>query len=122
MIKAYSIDLREKVIQFIQSGKTQIEAAKTFNIHKSTINHWLSRLRKEGSLKARANLGSKPKINIDELIRCITNNPNLRLIDLKKIFEISIVSLHKWLKKLGFVYKKKPLPTWKQMKIKDENI
>lgn len=106
MIKAYSIDLREKVIQFIQSGKTQIEAAKTFNIHKSTINHWLSRLRKEGSLKARANLGSKPKINIDELIRCITNNPNLRLIDLKKIFEISIVSLHKWLKKLGFVYKK----------------
>jgi transposase len=122
MIKAYSIDLREKVIQFIQSGKTQIEAAKTFNIHKSTINHWLSRLRKEGSLKARANLGSKPKINIDELIRCITNNPNLRLIDLKKIFEISIVSLHKWLKKLGFVYKKKPLPTWKQMKIKDKNI
>ena len=90
MIKAYSIDLREKVIQFIQSGKTQIEAAKTFNIHKSTINHWLLRLRKEGSLKARANLGSKPKINIDELIRCITNNPNLRLIDLKKIFEISI--------------------------------
>jgi transposase len=122
MIKAYSIDLREKVIQFIQSGKTQIEAAKTFNIHKSTINHWLSRLRKEGSLKARANLGSKSKINIDELIRCITNNPNLRLIDLKKIFEISIVSLHKWLKKLGFVYKKKPLPTWKQMKIKDKNI
>jgi transposase len=122
MIKAYSIDLREKVIQFIQSGKTQIEAAKTFNIHKSTINHWLSRLRKEGSLKARANLGSKSKINIDELIRCITNNSNLRLIDLKKIFEISIVSLHKWLKKLGFVYKKKPLPTWKQMKIKDKNI
>jgi len=122
MIKAYSIDLREKVIQFIQSGKTQIEAAKTFNIHKSTINHWLSRLRKEGSLKAKANLGSKSKINIDELIRCITNNPNLRLIDLKKIFEISIVSLHKWLKKLGFVYKKKPLPTWKQMKIKDKNI
>ena len=122
MIKAYSIDLREKVIQFIQSGKTQVEAAKTFNIHKSTINHWLSRLRKEGSLKAKANLGSKPRIDVNELIIRVKNNPNLRLMDLKKIFGISTVSLHEWLKKLGFVYKKKPLPTWKQMKTKDKNI
>jgi transposase len=122
MIKAYSIDLREKVIQFIQSGKTQVEAAKTFRINKSTIRDWLLRLKKEGSLKSKPNHGSKPKINVNELIKCVTNNPNLRLIDLKEIFKISTVSLHKWLKKLGFVYKKKSLPMWKQMKIKDKNI
>ena len=35
--KAYSKDLRERVINHIKSGNTQINTSKTFNISTSTV-------------------------------------------------------------------------------------
>ena len=41
-----------------------------------------------------------------------------RLSDISLKFGISASAIHCWLKKLGFSYKKKPSPMWKQMKKK----
>ncbi len=49
MVKAYSLDLREKVISFISGGKCKREASKVFSIGEDTIYRWL-RLYKIGNL------------------------------------------------------------------------
>ncbi len=39
----YSLDLRQKVINFIENGGTITEAAHTFGIGRASIYRWLSR-------------------------------------------------------------------------------
>lgn len=39
-MQAYSIDLRKKVIEFIEQGNTQKLACEIFNLNKATVNRW----------------------------------------------------------------------------------
>ncbi|MCS7225552.1 MAG: transposase, partial [Gloeomargarita sp. SKYB31] len=39
----YSLDLREKVMAFIENGHSITQAAKVFNIGRATIYRWLAR-------------------------------------------------------------------------------
>jgi len=49
--KAYSKDLRERVINHIKSGNTQINTSKTFNISTSTVSRWWIIYNRENSDK-----------------------------------------------------------------------
>ena len=40
----YSLDLRQKVINFVENGGTITKAAHTFGIGRASIYRWLSRL------------------------------------------------------------------------------
>ncbi|MEB3701485.1 IS630 family transposase domain protein [Candidatus Bealeia paramacronuclearis] len=50
MAKAYSEDLRKKVISYITSGGRKREAAKVFNVGEATIYRWIC-LHKQGDIK-----------------------------------------------------------------------
>ena len=50
-MNAYSIDLRTKVIEFINSGHTRKEAVEVFSISLSTIERWFKLLTTKGSLE-----------------------------------------------------------------------
>lgn len=113
-MQAYSIDLRKKVIKFIEEGNSQQSATKIFSLNKATVNRWCQRYKKEGHVNPRINLGSKPKIDKFELKRYVDANPDSRLYDMSLKFKVSVNAIHRWLKKLGYSYKKKPLPMWKQ--------
>ena len=115
----YSQDLRERVIEFIKLGNTQKSAATTFSLNLSTVNRWYLRYRREGHCVPKARLGAKRKIDLESLISCITINPNAKLKDLAKYFEVSIWCIYYWLKRLGYRYKKKPIPMWKLAKKKE---
>jgi transposase len=118
----YSLDLREKVIDFLNKGKTQKEASEIFKIHRNTISRWYNRFLEEGNCEARKRLGYKSKLNHDEIKLFVKNNPNVKLIDIGNEFGISASHAGYLLKKLGFTYKKKPSPTWKQVKKGEMNI
>jgi len=114
--RAYSKDLREKVIKSIESGKTQVEASKVFSLNISTVNRWYKRYRKEGHCDARKNLGAKSRIDNALLEQHISNNPNIRLKDLAVEFGMAVSSMHYCLKRLGYSYKKKRSPMWNLVK------
>lgn len=118
----YSLDLREKVIQFLESGNTQVSAAQLFSLHLSTVNRWYSRYREEGHYAPRKRPGAKSKIDKEALIRCITANPNLTLKGLAKEFGVSLWGIYYCLKKLGFSYKKKSFPMWSRVKNREPII
>lgn len=121
-MQAYSIDLRQKVIKFIIDGNTQKSATEVFNLNKATVNRWWLRYKKEGHVRPRKNLGSKPKVTEEEFKIFIAQNPNFTTIDMGKYFNISATGACYWLKKFGFSYKKKSSPMWKQTKLNEKNI
>ena len=121
-MRAYNIDLRKKVIVFILAGSSQKKASETINLNKSTVNRWWLRYNREGNVNPRKNLGSKPKLKVAQLIEYVEKHPDSRLCDIGLKFNVSAISIHRYLKKLGFSYKKKPLLMWKQMKNSAKNI
>jgi transposase len=118
----YSIDLRKKVIEYIKKRNSQKSASKIFGIHKNTINRWCIRYKTEGILAPKIRLGFKSKVNKKELEEFVKNNPNTKLSEAGIKFGISAWQVGRILKKLGFSYKKKPSPMWKQVKKSESNI
>ncbi len=118
----YSLDLRTKVIEYLSTGKSQKEAALIFGIHPNTISKWNVRKLKEGHFEAKRRLGKKSKVSTKELEEFVINNPDTNLKEIGAKFKISSWHSSRLLKKLGFSYKKKPFPTWKQAKNDELNI
>ena len=115
-MQAYSIDLRKRVIKFIEEGNSQQSATKIYNLNKATVNRWWQRYKKEGYVNPRMDLGRKAKIDKAELKKYVDAHPDSRLCDISLKFMVSVNAIHRWLKKLGYSYKKKPLPMWNQAK------
>ncbi|ETZ07427.1 transposase [Holospora obtusa F1] len=120
--KQYSVDLRERVIEYIKLGNTQNTTSKIFKVSKSSVNRWWMRYQEAGSIKAKPRLGSKGKIDPEKLRVYVEANEDKKLAEIAKLFNISVCSVYRRLKKLGFSYKKKPLPMWKQAKKNESNI
>ena len=118
----YSTDLRIRVIEHIKSGKTQASASRTFRISTSAVSRWWERYIKSGTLKAKPRLGSKGKVDVKALEKYVRLNPNTTLSELGVMFGVSACAIHNRLRELGFSYKKKPSPMWKQIKKGVENI
>lgn len=112
----YSKDLRKRVIDYIESGNSQVQAAKLFCLNGSTVNRWWLRYQKEGHYKPRVRPGAKVKIDAAALEEAVKSNPDVKAEDLAKLYKVNKWTICRWLKKLGFSYKKKRLPMWKQVK------
>jgi len=66
-------------------------------------------------------VGKKPKVTEIELKKYIETNPNFKTSQMGKHFGMSNVGALYWLRKLGYSYKKKPFPMWKQVKKRENN-
>ena len=120
--REYSIDLRERVISYIKAGNDQKTTSKTFKVSTSSVNRWWLRYQKENVISPKPRLGSKGKINIQELKAYVEANEDKTLSEMSKLFKVSICAIYKRLKKLGFSYKKKPSPMWKLVQKSEEDI
>ena len=115
-MEAYSTDLRKKVIKFIEQGNTQKQAAEVFNLNKATVNRWWLRNKREGHVSPRKNMGKKPKVSKEEFEIYVAQNDDFTTAEMGKYFNITSAGALYWLKKFGYSYKKKAIPTWKQAK------
>jgi transposase len=115
-MKAYSIDLRKRVLAAYDSGKYSLnQIAKQFQV----TTRWIQKLRQqrkqEGSIAPRPpNKGRKPVFqgkNLEKLERFFIAHPDATLEETKQHFsgvvECSIVAIHNTLKRLDLRYKKK---------------
>jgi len=112
----YSIDLREKVVKYLKSGKSQKFASEVFDLNPSTVSRWWLRYKREGSYAPKARRGKRPSVSLADIKAYIKSNPNFKSSEMGGYFGMSGTGALYWLKKLGFSYKKKTLPMWKQIK------
>jgi len=61
-MRAYSIDLRKRVIASIESGECNIpEAARRYEVSEPTIERWVARKRSTGTYAPLPHAGGKPR-------------------------------------------------------------
>jgi putative transposase len=98
---AYDLDLRLKVIDFIESGGGITKASRTFRVGRATIYRWLGR----EELAATKVETRQHKINIKELEEDVKNNPDMLLKERAKKFGVTPASLCYQFKKMKITRK-----------------
>lgn len=107
MSKAYSEDLRGKVISHIMSGCSKREAAKVFNIGEATVYRWID-LHKEGDLKPKKRTNYPRKVDEQKLRKYVEQNPDHTLKQIAEALGLKFQNVGKWLKRLKLTRKKRP--------------
>jgi transposase len=110
-MKAYSEDLRRKILQAVDRGMPKSVAAKTFGVSRSSVKRYAAARREGKSLAPKKHPGSKPKL--DERARKlleadVEERPALTLKDRRRFLEkmvgvsVSESTLSRLLRKMGF--------------------
>jgi putative transposase len=113
---SYSIDLRERVITFIEQGGSKVDASVIFGVSRPTIYSWIRKKAATGSVKDAPLKRGWKKINPEKLKAYVKEHPDLTLADYAKRFGASIPSVCIALKKLKITHKKKRLSIEKGMR------
>jgi len=105
----FSLDLRERVINFVLSGGSKAEAARRFSVSRKTVYDWLKR----DDLSSKAHGMRHRKIDKAELHAFIKAHPHMLLRELAVHFDVAISSLSRCLAKMNIVKKTKS-GMWKE--------
>ena len=100
---AYSLDLRERVVSFVNSGMSCEEASSTFSISCRTIYYWMKRK----NLSPTLSFSRERKINKADLKHHVEKHPHLLLRERASVFNVHISSLSRSLRKMNIVKKTK---------------
>ena len=101
---AYSLDLRKKVINYVENGGSPTKAAKVFQVGRASIYRWLERV-EAIEVKTR-----KRKIDYRALKQDVETNPEARLIDRAKQFKVRPSAISYALKKMKITRKSGATP------------
>ena len=115
MPKAYSCDLRERVIETVATGASRREAAERFEVSASSAVKWFQRWRDEGSVAAKPRGGSTSPLEefASEILALVAEQPDLTLKETvaelsKRRIRTSRSSLWRFFDRRNITLKKKP--------------
>ena len=106
----YSLDLRERVIAYIEQGGKKVDASVLFNVSHPTINKWIKLKKETGSLK-KPPLPPRSWRKIDPaiLIAHVDTNPDDLLSDYADHLNVSNSGVWRALDRLKYTRKKRQL-------------
>jgi transposase len=112
-MEAYSMDLRERVIEAYDAGRgSSRQLAQVFGVSSAWIRKLLWLRRETGTVAAKMyRRGPRPRLNARQLERLadlVGQHPDATLADLRRRLRVncSLVTIHRALVKLGMSYKK----------------
>jgi len=117
----YSIDLRKKVLRYLENGGSKKDAVNIFGICERTIWHWI-RKQKEGNLYPKVREVKPRKINNKKLIQYIKDNPDSYLKEIASAFKVTPTAIFYACKRLRITLKKRRPYIEKVIKKKEKNI
>jgi transposase len=62
-MSAYSLDLREKIIESVKKGVPKAETARRFGVDRATVKRYCKQLEERGTLEPRKAPGKRPKLD-----------------------------------------------------------
>src|ERR1017187_1927526 len=104
-MKAYALDLRERVVKFIQGGGSKAEAARRFAVARSSVYRYLEAAKK-GALPPKTSWGTWRKLDPEQLRAHVKKHPDATLKELQQVFGVSHHAVWVRLGQLGFTLKK----------------
>ncbi len=100
---SYSLDLRKKVVNYVENGGSITAAAEHYKISRTTIYRWFQR-ENLASIKIKHRL---KKLDWKALEKDVKENPESRLIARSKKFGVTINAIYYALKKMKITRKNK---------------
>lgn len=122
MPKAYSEDLREKVLKYVEKTNDKNKASELFGIGIATIFRWIVRKKEKGHVKPTKRPYAFKRIKDEELKKYIESHPDHFLSEIAKHFSVSPQAIFYALKKLKITRKKSLLSIRKETIRKDKLI
>lgn len=113
---SYSVDLRKKVIEYVQKGGRVVNASRLFGVGRRTIHQWLLQLATTGHLEKKTYARTQFKIDRDTLKTNIDNHPDAYLKEHAETFNVSVSGIWRALQAMKITRKKKSKLTKKEMK------
>ena len=104
-MRAYALDLRERVVKFIQNGGSKMEAARRFDLGRRTVYRYLTAAQ-HGALAPKKSWGHWRKLNPQKLQAHVQKHPDATLKELQLVFGVSHHAVWIRLRQLGFTLKK----------------
>lgn len=114
----YSLDLRKKVINYVNKGHSREDASKIFGVGVRTIYRWIARF-KAGSLAETKAHKPWKKLDPQALAKAVEKNPGYKLSDFAKLFKVTTAAICLAFKTLGITRKKRQPSTENEMKQSD---
>jgi putative transposase len=113
---SYSVETRERVIQFIKEGGTKTEAARLFKLSRQTIHNWTQKLESRGTLEDPPPRRPWKKIDPHKLKAIIKEKPDSTQNELAQHFNVHPTAITYALSRLKITRKKRPHSIAKEMK------
>ena len=104
-MKAYALDLRERVVKFLQAGGSKVAAARRFDLGRRTVDRYLAAA-KAGALAPKTSWGQWRSLDPQKLQAPVKRHPEATLKELATVFNVSPNAGWIRLGKLGFTLKK----------------
>ena len=116
MARAYSLDLRERVVEAVATGQTCRTVASRFKVSVASVVKWAQRSRAEGSPAARQMGGYKPYVLAGQrewLLQRLAGQPDVTLRGLlaelaERGIKVSYYAVWHFFEHEGITFKKKP--------------
>ena len=116
MARPYSLDLRERVVAAVESGRRVREVALTFEVSVSSVVKWSQRYRRTGSAAAKAMGGRRPfalAAHREWVLGRLSAQPDITVRALaaalaERGIVVSNYAVWHFLKAEGLTFKKKP--------------
>jgi transposase len=118
----YSTDLRETVLNFIETGNSIKTACKLFAVSRSSIQRWRLRLSEGAPLGPKPRIKSPYKVDAAALSAYISDHPDAYLNEIAAHFNVTDSGISKALSRLKITRKKKRRSMQKEMKPKGSNL
>ena len=104
---AYSEDLRKKVMEYLESGCSQVSAQKVFNVSLSAIKGWKKQYAETGSLKNKPLNRTFKKLDPEKLTAYVNEHPDAYLKEIAEVFGCTDEAVRIALKNLKITRKKR---------------
>ena len=101
----YSVDLRRKVLEFVNGGGSQLEAARHFKINRSTIYRWQQRKILAPSLAK----NRQSKLLKADVLKLVQEQNDARLVDYAEQLGVTPQAVWHAFNRWGIVKKTDPL-------------
>ena len=100
---AYSLDLRERVVEFVEAGGGITKAARLFKVGRATIYKWLNR----EDLRPTTVERRQRKLDWGALRQAVEAKPEAKLSDYAAQFGVRPSAIHDALRRMKITRKKK---------------
>jgi len=119
MPKPYSLDLRKRVLEYLDTNKDKKAASKLFQVGIATIYRWILRKKEKGNAEPLRRSYVYKKIDDQKLIDYMKKNPDHFLSEIGKHFNLTLQAIFYALKRLKITRKKSSRSIRKEMQKKE---